>query len=68
MFIEPLPGNPLIKSVTIPRTMKWVKYVEYKRLIRNTYTILIRNLEEVLWTPGHMWEDNIKMGLKESRV
>jgi hypothetical protein len=46
VFTELLPGNALIKSVTISRTMKWVKYAEYKRLIRNAYIIFIRNLEE----------------------
>jgi hypothetical protein len=49
--------------------MKWLKYVEYTRLIRNAYTILIRNLERKrpIGRPKHMWKDNIKMGLRERR-
>jgi hypothetical protein len=49
----------IIKS----RRMRWAVHVARMGAKRNSYRILLENPEGK--RPVHMWEDNIKMGLRE---
>jgi hypothetical protein len=53
----------MIKS----RRMRWVDHVAGMGKMRNAYKILVRKPEgkRPLRRPGHRWEDNIGMDLRE---
>jgi hypothetical protein len=49
------------------RRMRWVEHVACMEEIRNVYKILVRKPEgkRPLKRPRHIWEDNIRMDLRE---
>jgi hypothetical protein len=56
----------IIKS----RSLRWAGHVARREEMRNAYRILIGRTERrrQLLTPRHIWEDNIKMDVTETKL
>jgi hypothetical protein len=59
-------SSPSINRMSKSRKMRWAGHVARMGAKRNAYRILVGKPEgrRPLGTPSHMWEDNIKMGLR----
>jgi hypothetical protein len=60
-------SSPSIVRVIKARRMRWAGHVACMGEVRGAYSILVGRLEgrRSLGRPGHRWEDNIKMDLRE---
>jgi hypothetical protein len=54
--------------VTESKRMRWAEHVAHTQEMRHTQEILVRKSEgkRLLGRPGHRWDDNTEMELKET--